>query len=163
MEKQKIGNNLFPSYFRMTDKYISSPQTFYLQQIKYVHCRDTLQSVRDFKIKNNSRAESPMVYQPGAAPQVCNTPTKALCRSKGYILLFQSAKFFFILTYGAAIGWKSISPSGKICILFVHGGQNAFRPYSHLIYNKLNTFTVGTLCRVSAIRAVKTNNSCLKN
>ena len=54
-----------------------------------------------------------MVYQPGAAPQVCNTPTKALCRSKGYILLFQSAKFFFILTYGATIGWKSISPSGK--------------------------------------------------
>ena len=113
MEKQKIGNNLFPSYFRMTDKYISSPQTFYLQQIKYVHCRDTLQSVRDFKIKNNSRAESPMVYQPGAAPQVCNTPTKALFRSKGYILLFQSAKFFFILTYGATIGWKSISTSGK--------------------------------------------------
>ena len=121
MEKQKIGNNLFPSYFRMTDKYISSPQTFYLQQIKYVHCRDTLQSVSDFKIKNNSRAKSPIVHQLGAAPQVCNTPTKALCRSKGYILLFQSAEFFFIPAYGAAIGWKLIFPFREKFALFPHG------------------------------------------
>ena len=53
-----------------------------------IHCRDALnKSVCDYKIKKQlfSWAESPTVHQPGATPQVCNTPKKALCRSKWFI------------------------------------------------------------------------------
>ena len=52
-----------------------------------IHCRDALnKSVRDCEIKKQLylRAESPMVHQPGATPQVGNTPKKALCRSKWF-------------------------------------------------------------------------------